>query len=106
MEEINVLTGSVLADVAQERYNQTCKFGVQELPSGTSLENKDQADRTKALADSHDWSGALTWADILREEVAEAMAEVDPVLLRAELVQVAAVAVAWIEALDRAKTAK
>src|SRR5882672_9602900 len=106
MEEINVLTGSVLAVVAQERYNQTCKFGVQDLPNGTSLENKARADRARVVADSNDYFGKLTWADILREEVAEAMAEEDPVLLRAELVQVAAVAVAWIEALYRAQTAK
>jgi hypothetical protein len=35
------------------------------------------------------------------EEVREAMAESDPAKLRVELVQVAAVSVAWIEALDR-----
>jgi hypothetical protein len=43
----------------------------------------------------------LKWVDILEEEVAEAAAESDPAKLRAELVQVAAVAVAWIEAIDR-----
>lgn len=45
--------------------------------------------------------GEVTWLKILREEVAEAFAETDPVKLRAELLQVAAVAVAWIEAIDR-----
>jgi hypothetical protein len=36
--------------------------------------------------------------------VAEALAEDDPTLLRAELIQVAAVAVAWVEAIDRRTT--
>jgi len=40
------------------------------------------------------------WCSILTEEFAEAMAETDRAKLRAELVQVAAAAVAWIEDLD------
>jgi hypothetical protein len=48
----------------------------------------------------------LTWADILEEEIAEALAESDPVKLRAELVQSGAVIVAWIEAIDRARRAQ
>ncbi|HYF53037.1 MAG TPA: hypothetical protein VEA41_02135 [Salinarimonas sp.] len=43
----------------------------------------------------------MTYSQILAEEVAEALAESDPMLLRAELVQVAAVAVQWVEAIDR-----
>ena len=39
-------------------------------------------------------------ADILAEEVAEVYAESDPDRLRAELIQVAAVCVQWIEAID------
>lgn len=45
--------------------------------------------------------GKGTWRHILQEEVAEAFAELDPAPLREELIQVAAVAVAWIEAIDR-----
>jgi len=41
-----------------------------------------------------------TWEMILLEEVWEALAETDPVKLRAELIQVAAVAVAWVEDID------
>jgi hypothetical protein len=40
------------------------------------------------------------WRDILAEEVFEAFELTDTSLLRVELIQVAAVAVAWIEALD------
>ena len=47
-------------------------------------------------------SGAHSWDAILLEEVFEALAESDPVRRRAELVQVAAVAAAEIEAIDRA----
>jgi hypothetical protein len=43
----------------------------------------------------------LTWADVLNEEVAEALAATSVAHLREELVQVAAVAVRWIEAIDR-----
>ena len=42
----------------------------------------------------------VTWKLVLNEEVREAFAEKDPKKIRAELVQVAAVALAWIESLD------
>ena len=45
--------------------------------------------------------GSLAWDGILLEEVYEAFAEEDPIKLRSELVQVAAVAVQWIAAIDR-----
>jgi hypothetical protein len=38
---------------------------------------------------------------ILREEVYEAFAEEDPAALRTELIQVAAVAATWVDAIDR-----
>lgn len=41
------------------------------------------------------------WDGILLEEVYEALAEKDPARRRAELIQSAAVIVAWIEAIDR-----
>lgn len=45
-------------------------------------------------------TGSVAWLDILLEEVAEAFAESDPAALRAELLQVAAVAIRWIVAID------
>ena len=42
-----------------------------------------------------------TWDTIFREEVYEALSEIDPVKMRAELIQAAAVAVAMIEHIDR-----
>ena len=43
----------------------------------------------------------MTFRPVLLEEVSEALAEDDPARLREELLQVAGVAVLWIEALDR-----
>ncbi|MEW9550775.1 hypothetical protein [Nonomuraea sp. NPDC050783] len=92
----------VLAEVAAERVAQDVRFGVQELPDGTGGE--DAAARAGAArdeTDAADRAGALTWRHILAEEVLEAFAETGGEHLRTELVQVAAVAVKWIQALDR-----
>ena len=45
--------------------------------------------------------GELTYGAVLLEEVCEAYAEDDPAKVRAELIQVAAVAVAMVEKIDR-----
>jgi len=52
--------------------------------------------------DAAERAGVPTFALALREELYEALAETEPALLRAELVQVAAVCVRWIRAIDRA----
>ena len=99
------VTRSVLYDVEAERAAQDDRWGQQELPNGTgrnappSLRGmSDLAKRRAGLAAA---MGELTWRDVLLEEVFEAMdAETVPEL-RAELVQVAAVAVQWVEAIDR-----
>jgi hypothetical protein len=44
---------------------------------------------------------ACSWMRILREEVAEAFAAADPERLRAELIQIAAVAVNWADTISR-----
>ncbi len=59
------------------------------------------ANGARAHAERAAKGGYLTWAHILTEEFYEAMAEEDQARLRAELIQVAAVAVAWIEQIDR-----
>jgi hypothetical protein len=90
-------------EIRDERRRQDAKFGEQNHPDGTGLpvyeyaarRHRDQAQRAAA-------DGALAWRDVLLEEVYEALAEPkNSATLRAELVQVAAVAVAWIEAIDR-----
>ncbi|MEU5883387.1 nucleoside triphosphate pyrophosphohydrolase [Spirillospora sp. NPDC047279] len=91
----------VLADVAAERRAQERIWGVQEFPDGTGPEYEARADEAKAEVGASSKRGRLTWRHILTEEFYEALAESDPVRLRTELVQTAAVAVQWIQSLDR-----
>lgn len=106
-------TARVLAEVAAERVRQEAKWGEQNHPDGTGAawefcsgqhegwaqEAADDARRRCQEASERTWGD--TYALILNEEVAEAFAEEDPTKLREELLQVAAVAVAWVEKLDR-----
>lgn len=97
-----------MVDVLAERARQDVKWGEQDHPDGTgpglivfgdgagSLEK-----RARWRTDTAARYGRLTYEQILTEEWAEAVAQDDPVKLRAELVQVAAVAIAWVEAIDR-----
>ncbi len=91
----------VLEDVAAERKAQDQMWGVQEFPDGTGPEFTTQAEEAKQDCAAA-WSrGDLTWRHILTEEFFEALAETDPGALRTELVQTAAVAVKWVQSLDR-----
>lgn len=96
---------NVLDEVKAERERQDAKFGDQSgHPDGTG----GPAAAMRALFDREHCDdraviGLVTWRDILQEEVSEAFAEEDPEKLRTELLQVAAVAVAWAEAIDRRK---
>lgn len=56
---------------------------------------------TKAHSQNEGGDSTVTWWHILREEVFEAAAEESPAKLRAELVQVAAVALKMIDAIDQ-----
>ncbi|GAA2639902.1 nucleoside triphosphate pyrophosphohydrolase [Actinomadura fulvescens] len=92
---------TVLADVAAERDAQDRLWGVQEFPDGSGPEYGERADEAKREVAAA-WSrGELTWRHILTEEFYEALAETDPGRLRTELVQTAAVAVKWVQSLDR-----
>lgn len=91
----------VLADIAAERDAQDRIWGVQEFPDGSGPEFREHADEAKRECGAA-WSrGELTWRHILAEEFFEALAESEPAALRGELVQTAAVAVKWIQSLDR-----
>lgn len=110
-------TIAVLVEVRMERHRQDAKWGEANHPDGTGamcirdgrpvadpiiLEvRRERAQADRQACDEAACAGRLTWRHILREEVSEACAEDDPAKLRAELVQVAAVAVKWIEAIDR-----
>ena len=109
-----------LAEVRAERARQDAKWGPQnhpdydphDIPEVVRHEYAFRAERWKEInaqrAESHcnaslrSIVGPCTaWDGILLEEVYEALAEPDPAKLRAELIQTAAVCVAWVEALDR-----
>lgn len=92
----------ILEEVRDERRRQDDLWGEQNHPDGTGGETwASNADNFRALCDLKHKMGQGTWLDILLEEAFEASAEDDPDKLRAELIQVAAVATAWVEAIDR-----
>ena len=92
----------VLDEVYVERIRQDEQWGEQNHPDGSGRpEDFIMAESAKILNDHKAQVGTLTFRDILEEEVREAYAETDSERLREELVQVAAVAVAWVEAIDR-----
>jgi hypothetical protein len=85
-----------------ERQAQLAKWGDQQHPDGTGLVGDDKrADNARAVCQYAAKHGAVTWRDILWEEIAEALAETDPAKLRAELIQCGAVIAAWVSDLDR-----
>jgi hypothetical protein len=91
-----------LAEIANEREMQDAKWGEQNHPDGTghAIDEHTAVYARQTCQDAFK-DGRGTWRHILDEETAEAYAEKDPAKLRTELMQVAAVAVAWIEAIDR-----
>ncbi len=90
---------SRLEDVALEMERQQVLWGEQNHDNGTSPDTYAGA-LHQARLDADDIPN-LTWAKILAEEFYEAMSEQDPKQLQEELIQVAAVAVSWAEAIDR-----
>jgi len=93
---------AVLDEVWRECNKADEKFGPQlSLPDGTTEDWTEQAAVAKRLTDLSTRAGKLTWQMILSEEFLAACAEPDVVALRVELVQVAAVAVRWVGAIDK-----
>jgi hypothetical protein len=106
-------TAIVLQEVLDERMRQEAKWGPQNHPLWAK--SREYAPGTlsctyygvrgehhaKALVAEEVARGEVTYFSILVEEVAEAVEAKDEARARAELVQVAAVAVAMIEAIDR-----
>lgn len=100
-------TDDCLDEILLERFRQNEKWGEQNHEDGTGDASwKYMASEQKI---DNDWLvsiNALTWLDILAEEVYEAFAESDENLLLEELNQVAAVAVAWRECIIRRQQAR
>ena len=115
----------ILGEIAAERVRQDAKWGEQNhpdvdrvltgRPTGCRVErmameyNIPSANSAREACDHAARIGQCTWAHILVEEIAEAveaatlaqLGQGPLAALRKELVQVAAVAVSWIEAIDR-----
>ena len=100
---------AVLFEVAQERARQDAKWGEQNHPDGTArpwpaifrLSFADCAQIARLQVDHEAKIGTSNYTSILLEEVFEALAETDPAKLREELIQIAAVCVQWVQAIDR-----
>lgn len=109
------MINKMLQQIEAERRRQDAKFGVQahlSVPNRARGNARTACDYTKIhsaqsyrdLYETLTGMGTLTWPVILMEEVAEAVesaATGTPNELKDELIQVAAVAVAWLEYLDR-----
>lgn len=108
--------GNHSVEVLAERERQVAKWGLQIHPNISSLKDTEhedgvtqrilslyeaQADDFKDMNDDISENGTMGWDTILLEETYEALAETDPVKLRTELVQTAAVIFAWMDDLDR-----
>jgi hypothetical protein len=110
-------TFTIMQEIVNERVRQDVKWGQQNHIDGTGpqvrplnamgrvigpLPAHALADYARKACQSNGTpQHPDTWTAILLEEVFEALAEDDPAKLRAELVQVAAVAAGWAEAIVR-----
>ncbi|WP_367135740.1 hypothetical protein [Saccharothrix sp. HUAS TT1] len=101
MNERVRLTNNTLSLVRSERIAQDAQWGVQDHPDGTGPAFHEMLRDVRSNMRLAERMGVVSWRDVLLEEVAEALVEQDPVRLAEELVQIAAVAVAWRESLHR-----
>jgi len=93
---------TISQEVLNERTRQDSLWGEQNHPDGTGApEDIALANLSRARYERASEYGQLTWKHVLDEEVGEVFQETDPAKIREELVQVAAVAMAWVAAIDR-----
>jgi hypothetical protein len=104
---------NVLDEISKEMQSQVRRWGIQSHPHWTRTYGivGEPLKSTDSLKSQCSYKGMgvdgyppLSWTDILLEEVGEARDEArskNLMLLRKELIQVAAVAASWIEAIDR-----
>ncbi|MEV6880196.1 hypothetical protein [Amycolatopsis sp. NPDC051128] len=106
-------TTAILTRIAAERARQDALWGEQNHPDGTgpdvevaglSRRASDAAHTARFTTEIARAEGRLTWLHILREEVYEGFAEAVVTDLFEELIQVAATAACWAEAIDRRTT--
>ena len=106
---------TIIEEILQERFKQDTKWGIQNWSSVDEfwLENASSnylcnviyqipnEIEAKKLCDEATKNNKLTWTHIATEELAEVVCANTKEERRKELVQLAAVIVAWIESLDR-----
>lgn len=102
----SIASNPLFLAIHREQERQVAKWGEQNHPSFTSVDDRERrieiAELVKASVDSSAAVGSLAWEQILTEELVEAQAEIeDPTALKTELIQVAAVALSWIESVER-----
>lgn len=91
--------------VDDERQRQIRLWGPQPLPDGAGLlVTVQQADIARQNCDDAFKAGDGTHAHVLFEEAYEVLAETDPVKLKEELIQLAAVCAKWIADIDARPT--
>lgn len=105
-----IASNPLFAAIQREQDRQVAKWGVQDHPSfdaGADLEERQGLSNTiKSMVDASAKRGTLVWEEIMSEEVAEALAELnDDEALKTELIQIAAVALSWIESINRKESA-
>lgn len=109
-------TVDVLIDVKAERARQFAKYGTNSdledgtgpgmpwLPGYLNTPQDSAVEIQEAFRRDYEHYeeayGDPTWMHLVREEIAEAFAENDPIRLREELIQAAALCVSWIEKID------
>jgi hypothetical protein len=95
----------IFTEILKERINQDKKWGEQNHPMVRtkkiikSLKNEAGIFKNQNNTDSK--NGKCSWYNIFMEEFLEAFSETTPEKQREEMIQVAAVAIAIIECLDR-----
>lgn len=107
IERTRVVFPTPLEEVQAEMARQIAKWGQQNHVSYTSdgvCNIMPTAETAKKFCDRKAALGTVSWTDILMEEVLEAADEAvagDMEKLRTELIQCAAVALSWVESIDR-----
>lgn len=91
----------VYQQIKAERDRQDEQWGESNHASGTGIQYIDDANIARIMLDCANIQGEETWQIILRKWFFKAVSSPDSTTLRKRLVQVAAVAVAWIECIDR-----
>lgn len=107
-----VITDRVLQEILAERTRQDTTWGRKNLPNGTGPLLMVMGRRAGAWApllrqdrQAADTRGDTTWVDLALEQLLTAVAQADPVKLRAELVQLAVDITGQIECIDRVAAA-